>query len=298
MLKENFNDLLSFLAVARERSFTKAAAHLGVSQSALSHSVRSLEERLELRLLTRTTRSVAPTEVGEQLASRIEPHLVDIENELIALRDMRARPAGNIRITAGEHAADYVLWPILKSFLATYPDINIEITVDNALTDIVSERFDAGIRLGEQVAKDMVAVRISPEMRMAVVGSPDYLERNGVPSSPQALQQHRCINMRLPTLGGLYAWEFAHAGREMRVRVDGQLTFNSLRQRIDAACHGFGLACVPEDAVCQELKAGTLTRVLEEWCAPFPGYYLYYPTRKQHPTAFALFIDAMRYQEK
>ncbi|MFT8211335.1 MAG: LysR family transcriptional regulator [Symbiopectobacterium sp.] len=296
MLKENFNDLMSFLAVARERSFTKAAAHLSVSQSALGHSVRSLEERLELRLLTRTTRSVAPTDVGEQLANRIGPRLADIENELIALRDMRARPAGNIRITAGEHAADYVLWPVLKSFLATYPDINIEITVDNALTDIVSERFDAGIRLGEQVAKDMVAVRIGPEMRMAVVGSPDYLARNGVPSSPQALQQHRCINIRLPTLGGLYAWKFEQDGREMRVRVDGQLTFNSLRQRIDAARNGFGLAYVPENTVSQELESGTLKRVLEAWCAPFPGYYLYSPTRKQHPTAFALFIEAMRYQ--
>lgn len=212
------------------------------------------------------------------------------------LRTWNVGPGSRVDVIGlGGHATDYVLWPILKSFLATYPDINIAITVDNALTDIVSERFDASIRLGEQVAKDRVAVRISPEMRMAVVGSPDYLERNGVPSSPQAL---RSINMRLPTLGGLYAWEFAHAGREMRVRVDGQLTFNRLRQRIDAARHGSGLAYVPEDAVYQELEAGTLTRVLEEWCVPFPGYDLYYPTRKQHPTAFALFIDAIRYQDK
>lgn len=298
MLKENVNDLMSFLIVAKARSFTKAAAQLGVSQSALSHAVRGLEERLELRLLTRTTRSVAPTEAGEQLANSIGPRFAEIEQALLALRDMRARPAGNIRITAGEHAVDYVLWPALKTFLAAYPDINVEITVDNALTDIVSERFDAGIRLGEQVAKDMVAVRISPEMRMVVVGAPAYLTRHGIPQTPQDLQQHRCINMRLPTQGGLYAWEFAQGDRQMRVRVDGQLTFNSLRQRIDAAQQGFGLAYVPEDTVQPALAAGTLIQVLATWCAPFPGYYLYYPTRKQHPTAFALFIEAIRYRQE
>ncbi|CNJ77962.1 LysR family transcriptional regulator [Yersinia enterocolitica] len=296
MLKENFNDLISFLMVARERSFTKAAAKLGVSQSALSHSIRGLEERLELRLLTRTTRSVAPTEAGERLANSLEPRLAEIESELDALSEMRARPAGNIRITAGEHAVDSVLWPVLKSFLAEYPDINVEITVDNTLTDIVTGRFDAGIRLGEQVAKDMVAVRIGPDMSMAVVASPSYLAKYGIPNTPTDLQHHRCINMRLPTMGGLYAWEFEKEGREVKVRVDGQLTFNSIRQRIDAAVIGFGLAMVPEDAVKAEIASGNLIRVLEDWCEPFPGYYLYYPSRRQHTTAFSLLVDALRYQ--
>ncbi|WP_213989462.1 LysR family transcriptional regulator [Sodalis sp. dw_96] len=296
MLKENFNDLISFIAVARERSFTKAAAKLGVSQSALSHAIRGLEERLALRLLTRTTRSVAPTEAGEKLIASLEPRFADIEGELEALSDMRERPAGNIRLTAGEHAVDYILWPVLKSFLTRYPDIKLEITVDNALTDIVSGRFDAGIRLGEQVAKDMIAVRIAPSMRMAVVGAPTYLERYGVPGAPQELQHHSCINMRLPTMGGLYAWEFEKDGQQLKVRVEGQLTFNSLKQRIDAAATGFGLAYVPEDTVRNEIDRGHLIRVLEAWCEPFSGYYLYYPSRKQHTTAFALFVDALRYQ--
>jgi len=216
MLKENFNDLIAFLMVARERSFTKAAAQLGVSQSALSHAIRGLEERLALRLLTRTTRSVAPTEAGERLLNSIGPRLAEIESELNALGEMRDRPAGNIRITAGEHAVDAVLWPVLRTFLVDYPDINVEITVDNSLTDIVAGRFDAGIRLGEQVAKDMVAVRIGPDMRMVPVASPDYFSRYGLPATPQALQNHRCINMRLPTLGGLYAWEFARDGDRRR----------------------------------------------------------------------------------
>ncbi|MFJ5428287.1 LysR family transcriptional regulator [Pectobacterium actinidiae] len=295
MLKENFNDLISFLVVARERSFTKAAAKLGLSQSALSHSIRGLEERLGVRLLTRTTRSVAPTEAGEKLAHSLGPHFADIESELIALGDMRERPAGNIRITAGEHAVDSVLWPMLKPFLANYPDINVEITMDNALADIVLGRFDAGIRLGEQVAKDMIAVRIAPEMSMAVVGSPNYLARNPSPATPQDLQHHRCINMRLPTMGGIYAWEFEKNGREIKVRVEGQLTMNSLRQRIDAARIGLGLAYVPEDSVRDDIASGRLIRVLTEWCPPFPGYYLYYPSRKQHTTAFSLFVEALRY---
>ncbi|WP_413722503.1 LysR substrate-binding domain-containing protein [Sodalis sp. RH24] len=297
MLRENFNDLISFLVVAKERSFTKAAAKLGVSQSALSHAMRSLEERLGLRLLTRTTRSVAPTEAGERLLHSLGPRFADIESELDALGEMRDQPAGNIRISAGEHAMDYVLWPVLKRFLAGYPDINVEITVDNSLTDIVSGRYDAGIRLGEQVAKDMVAVRIGPMMRMAVVGAGTYLDRYGIPATPQELQHHRCINMRLPTLGGKYAWEFEKAGHELKVRVDGQLTFNCLRQRIDAAIAGFGLAFVPDDTVQEPLASGQLIRVLEDWCPAFPGYYLYYPSRKQHTTAFALFIDAIRFQQ-
>lgn len=295
MLKDNFNDLLSFMVVARERSFTRAAAQLGVSQSALSHAMRNLETRLEVRLLTRTTRSVAPTEAGEQLFMRLSPHLLEIEQELTALRDTRDRPAGNIRLTAGEHAMSAVLWPVLKPFMAQYPDINVEVTVDNGLTDIVDGRFDAGVRLGEQVAKDMIAVRIAPDMRMAVVGSAEYLQRFGVPETLEQLDQHRCINMRLPTRGGLYAWEFERDGRELRVRVDGQLILNSLPQRIDAAENGLGLAYVPEDAVQDALAESRLVRVLEAWCPAFTGYHLYYPSRRQHTTAFALLIAALRH---
>ncbi len=295
MLKDNFNDLLSFMVVARERSFTRAAAQLGVSQSALSHAMRNLEARLEVRLLTRTTRSVAPTEAGEQLFMRLSPHLLEIEQELTALRDTRDRPAGNIRLTAGEHAMFAVLWPVLKPFMAQYPDINVEVTVDDGLTDIVDGRFDAGVRLGEQVAKDMIAIRIAPDMRMAVVGSADYLHRFGVPETPEQLDQHRCINMRLPTRGGLYAWEFERDGRELRVRVDGQLILNSLPQRIDAAENGLGLAYVPEDAVQDALAEGRLVRVLEAWCPAFAGYHLYYPSRRQHTSAFSLLIAALRH---
>ena len=295
MLKDNFNDLLSFMVVARDRSFTRAAAQLGVSQSALSHAMRNLETRLEVRLLTRTTRSVAPTEAGEQLLMRLSPHLLEIEQELTALRDTRDRPAGNIRLTAGEHAMSAVLWPVLKPFMAQYPDINVEVTVDNGLTEIVVVRFDAGVRLGEQVAKDMIAVRIAPDMRMAVVGSAEYLQRFGVPETPEQLDQHRCINMRLPTRGGLYAWEFERDGRELRVRVDGQLILNSLPQRIDAAENGLGLVYVPEDAVQDALAESRLVRVLEAWCPAFTGYHLYYPSRRQHTTAFALLIAALRH---
>ncbi len=295
MLKDNFNDLLSFMVVARERSFTRAAAQLGVSQSALSHAMRNLEARLEVRLLTRTTRSVAPTEAGEQLFMRLSPHLLEIEQELTALRDTRDRPAGNIRLNAGEHAMSTVLWPVLKPFMEQYPDINVEVTVDNGLTDIVDGRFDAGVRLGEQVAKDMIAVRIAPDMRMAVVGSAEYLQRFGIPKTPEQLDQHRCINMRLPTRGGLYAWEFERDGRELRVRVDGQLILNSLPQRIDAAENGLGLAYVPQDAVQDALAKGRLVGVLEAWCPAFTGYHLYYPSRRQHTTAFALLIAALRH---
>ena len=294
MLKDNFNDLLSFMVVARERSFTRAAAQLGVSQSALSHAMRNLEARLDVRLLTRTTRSVVPTEAGEQLLLRLTPHLVEIEQELTALRDRRDRPAGNIRISAGEHAMSAVLWPVLKPFMAHYPDINIEVTVDNGLTDIVDGRFDAGVRLGEQIAKDMIAVRIAPDMQMAVVGSAAYFAQYGVPQTPEQLENHRCINMRLPTLGGLYAWEFEQDGREIRVRVDGQLTLNSLPQRLDAAVAGLGLAYVPQDTVADLVADGQLVQVLESWCPSFEGYHLYYPSRRQHTTAFTLLVEALR----
>ncbi|EOF7239672.1 LysR family transcriptional regulator [Enterobacter roggenkampii] len=297
MLKDNFNDLLSFMVVARERSFTRAAAQLGVSQSTLSHAMRKLEARLDVRLLTRTTRSVVPTPAGEQLFSRLSPHLLEIEQELTALRSSRHKPAGAIRIVAGEHAMDAVLWPVLKAFMLQYPDINVEVTVDNGLTDIVDGRFDAGVRLGEQVAKDMIAVRIAPDMRMAVVGAPDYLARFGVPLVPEQLGEHRCINLRLPTRGGLYDWEFERDGRELRVRVDGQLTLNNLSQRIDAAENGLGLAYVPESSVLDALNQGRLVRVLESWCPTFEGYHLYYPSRRQHTTAFRLLLDALQQQK-
>ncbi|WP_163921388.1 LysR family transcriptional regulator [Raoultella planticola] len=295
MLKDNVNDLLSFMVVARERSFTRAAAQLGVSQSALSHAMRNLEARLDVRLLTRTTRSVAPTEAGEKLFQRLSPHLQEIEQELHALRDTRDRPAGNIRLTASEHATGAVLWPALKNFMLQYPEINIEVIVDNGLTDIVDGRYDAGIRLGEQVARDMIAVRIGPDMRMAVIGSATYFQRYGIPQTPYDLAQHRCINLRLPTLGGIYAWEFAQDNREVRVRVEGQITLNSLPQRIDAAESGLGLAYVPEDSVQQALAEGRLIRVLEAWTPSFPGYHLYYPSRRQHTTAFSLLVDALRH---
>ncbi|MEI7347137.1 LysR substrate-binding domain-containing protein [Dickeya chrysanthemi] len=296
MLKENFSDLISFRMVAQEKSFTRAAAKLGISQSALSHAMRSLEERLGVRLLTRTTRSVSLTEAGERLLGNISPSLNELEHALEDLGEMRDKPAGNIRLTAGEHAVNFVLWPVLKPFLSQYPDIHLEITVDNTLTDIVHERFDAGVRLGEQVAKDMIAVRIGPDMRMAVVGSPAYFAHHPRPDTPQSLQQHRCINMRLPTLGGLFAWEFSRDGREIRVRVDGQLTFNNLQHRIDAALSGLGLAYVPEDTIRSAVAEGRLIQVLDTWCEPFPGYYLYYPSRKQHTAAFSLFIDSLRYR--
>ncbi|MCL6746743.1 LysR family transcriptional regulator [Kosakonia sp. R1.Fl] len=295
MLKDNFNDLFYLIVVARERSFTRAAAKLGVSQSALSHAIRGLEERLQIRLLTRTTRSVAPTDAGEALINSIGPRFKEIEEELIALTDMRDRVAGNIRITLGEHALHSTVWPAIKPFLDAYPDVKVELTIDNTLTDIVSERYDAGIRLGEQVARDMVAVRIGPDWRMVVVGSPGYFSRHGKPQTPHDLQQHNCINMRLPTLGGLYAWEFSKDGQPMRVRVEGQLTFNNLASRIEAATSGLGLALVPEDCVAQAVSEGKLETVLDDWCEPFPGYYLYYPSRKQHTAAFTLLIDALRY---
>ncbi|POT57535.1 LysR family transcriptional regulator [Citrobacter amalonaticus] len=295
MLRENFNDLWYLIVVARERSFTRAAAKLGVSQSALSHAIKGLEERLDVRLLTRTTRSVAPTEAGEMLINSISPRLEEIESELLALTEMRQRVAGNIRLTLGEHALHSTVWPALQPFLQEYPDVKVEMAIDNSLTDIVEGRYDAGVRLGEQVAKDMVAVRIGPDWRMVVVGAPDYFARYGKPQTPHELQNHNCINMRMPTLGGLYAWEFCRDGQALRVRVDGQLIFNNLTSRIAAATAAMGLALVPEDTVAKAVEEGQLVTVLEAWCEPFPGYYLYYPSRKQHTAAFACLIEALRY---
>jgi DNA-binding transcriptional LysR family regulator len=296
MPRDNLNDLTAFLAVARENSFTRAAAQLGVSQSALSHTVRALEERLGVRLLTRTTRSVSPTQAGERLVRSIGPRLDEIEAELVALSALREKPAGTIRITAGEHAADAVLWPAIASLLPNYPDIRIEIIVDYGLTDIVAERYDAGVRLGEQVARDMIAVRIGPDMRMAVVGSPAYFARRPKPRAPQDLTAHNCINLRLPTYGGLYAWEFEKAGRELKVRVEGQLVFNTAALRMNAVLAGLGLAYLPEDQVRAHLAGGELVRVLADWCTPFPGYHLYYPSRRQATPAFSLLVDSLRYR--
>jgi len=296
MLRANINDLIAFSMVAKEQSFTRAAAKLGVSQSALSHAIRGLEERLGVRLLTRTTRSVAPTEAGQQLLERVAPRLAEIEDELTAITELKDKPAGTIRITAAEHAANTVLWPKLEKFLPDYPDIKVEVTIDYGLRDIVSDRFDAGIRLGEQVDKDMIAVRIGPDFRMAVVATPSYIADKSAPLTPHDLQQHSCINLRLPTLGGIYAWEFEKAGRPLRVRVDGQLILNSNAQIKKAVLAGFGMALVPEDNVREELKSGQLVEFLQDWCPEFPGYYLYYPSRRQHTSAFALLVDALRYK--
>jgi DNA-binding transcriptional LysR family regulator len=296
MQRANVNDLLAFLAVARERSFTKAAAKLGVSQSALSHTIRGLETRLGLRLLTRTTRSVSPTEAGERVLQSVGPRFEEIEAELEALSALRDKPSGTIRITAGEHAVNTVLQPALAKFLPLYPDVKVEIAIDHALTDIVSQRYDAGVRSGEQVAKDMIAVRIGPDMRMAVVGAPSYFAKRSPPRKPQDLTEHNCINLRLPTHGGLYAWEFEKAGRELKVRVDGQLVYNSPVQMLNAALPGLGLAYVPQDLAQPHLDSGHLTRVLEDWCPPYSGYHLYYPSRRQSSPAFALLVEALRYR--
>jgi DNA-binding transcriptional LysR family regulator len=296
MPRSNLDDLLGFMAVLREGSFTGAAAKLGVSQSALSHTIRRLEARLGIRLLTRTTRSLSPTEAGERLLERLGPHFEQIETELDGLAELRDKPAGTIRITAGEHPAYTVLWPALQKFLVRYPDIKVELIVDYGLTDIVAERFDAGVRLGEQVAKDMIAVQIGPDMRMAVVGAPSYFAKRSVPKKPQDLTEHDCINVRLPTYGGLYAWELEKGRRELHVRVDGQLVFNNIKLRVDAALAGLGLTFLPEDVVLPHVDQGRLRRVLEDWCPPFPGYHLYYPSRRQSSPAFALLVEALRYR--
>jgi DNA-binding transcriptional LysR family regulator len=296
MMQENLNDVAAFLAVARERSFTRAAAKLDVSQSALSHTIRGLEARLGLRLLARTTRSVATTEAGERLLRALGPRFDEIETELTGLSELRDKPAGTVRITTGEHAAEAILWPALAKLLPRYPDIKVELIIDYGLTDIVAERYDAGVRLGEQVAKDMIAARIGPDFRMAVVGAPSYFAKRPRPKHPQDLTAHDCINIRLPTYGGIYAWEFEKRGRALKVRVEGQLVFNNMALRMNAALVGLGLAYVPEDQVQQHVAKGSLVRVLGDWCAPFSGYHLYYPSRRQAAPAFAVLVEALRYR--
>lgn len=297
MAGEHYNDLQAFLVVAREGNFTRAAAQLGLSQSALSHKIRQLEARLRLRLLSRTTRSVSPTEAGARLQAALTPSFDDIDAALAGLSELRDTPSGTIRLTSSEHAAERILWPVLRRFLPRYPDIKVEVISDSTLVDIAAERFDAGIRLGEQVDKDMVAVPIGPPMRLVVVGSPDYLAARPPVDTPRDLTAHDCINLRFLTHGGLYAWEFEKDGHALNVRVEGRLVFNSLLRILDAALAGFGLACIPEDMARPHLDAGTLRQVLDDWCPLFPGYHLYYPSRRQPSPAFALLVDALRYRD-
>src|SRR3989441_2001880 len=278
-MRENVNGLLAFLAVAKDKSFTKAAAKLGVSQSALSHTIRGVEARLGLRLLTRTTRSVSPTEAGERLLQTVGYRFEEIEAELESLSELREKPAGTIRISAGEHAVNAILSPALIRFLPRYPDIKVEITVDHSLIDIVSQRYDAGVRSGEQVAKDMIAVRIGPDMRMAVVCTPSDFAKRSPPEKPPDLTEHNCINLRLPTYGGLYAWEFEKGDRELKVRVDGQLVLNGTTQMLNAALAGLGPGYRAQEVAQPHLDAGLLTPVLEDWCPPYSGYHLYHPSR-------------------
>jgi DNA-binding transcriptional LysR family regulator len=296
MSRLNLNTLVAFRAVAQERSFTRAAAQLGVSPSALSHTIRGLEGRLGIRLLTRTTRSVVPTQAGERLLKSVGPHFDGIEAELDGLSDLRDRPAGSIRISTGIHAAESILRPALAKLLPLYPEIEVELSVNAGFIDIVAERFDAGVRLGETIAQDMVAVRIGPDMRMAAVASPAYFASRKPPRTPHELAEHNCINLRFPTLGGLYAWEFEKAGRALNVRVEGQLIVNDIALALAAARDGLGVAYLPEDYVRADVEAGQVVRALESWCPPFPGYHLYFPSRRQQTPAFALLVEELRYR--
>ncbi|MBS7538975.1 LysR family transcriptional regulator [Ancylobacter lacus] len=296
MARENINDLLAFIAVARDRSFTRAAARMGVSQSALSHTIRQLEERLGVRLLTRTTRAVSPTEAGERLLDGIAPHFDEIEAHVDALNALRDKPAGTIRISASDYAISSVLWPKLQKFLPKFPDIKVELILDNALTDIVTERYDAGVRMGEHLAKDMISARIGPDFRFTVVGSPGYFAAHPRPSHPEELVQHRCINYRLQTSGGLWAWEFEKDGRELKIRVDGQLAFSNIFHVLDAAVAGSGLGFVPEEIARDHISAGRLIPALQDWCAYWDGFYLYYPSRRQSSPAFVALVEALRHR--
>jgi DNA-binding transcriptional LysR family regulator len=296
MIRENVSDLMAFIAVAQEGSFTRAAVRLGVSQPALSKTIRTLEERLGLRLLSRTTRSVAPTEAGERLLRSIEPHFAGIEGSLSALTELRDKPSGIVRITATQHAADTVMWPRLAKVMLNYPDITVELVSDEGLANIVSERFDAGVRVGEYVEKDMIAVRIGPAMRQAIVASPGYFKERPAPKHPEELTGHRCINLRRVTRGGYFPWEFEKRGREINVRVEGQLAVSSLELARRAALDGLGVAYLPDDMVQDDLTKKRLVRVLEDWCEPFPGYHLYYPSSRQHAPAFAVVLEALRFR--
>jgi len=296
MARENFNDLAAFAVVARERSFTKAAAELGVSPSALSQTIRALEERLGLQLLRRTTRSVSTTDAGERVLSAVGPRFEEIEATLSSLSELRDKPAGMVRLTCSEFAAETVIWPKLFEVLPQYPDITVEVVIEHGFTDIAAERFDAGVRLGESVQKDMIAVRIAADGRLIAVASPSYLEAHPAPHTPQELVSHRCINLRLTTQGGLYAWEFEKDGRPLRVRVDGPLIFNTIRPTVEAAVAGMGISFVPDESAREYLSSGALVQVLDEWCPPISGFHLYYPSRRQQSPAFAVILDALRYR--
>ena len=297
MARNTFNDLLAFRAVATERSFTRAAAQMGVSTSALSHAMRGLEERLGLRLLNRTTRHVVTTEAGERLLGAVGSLFDGLEAELASLSALRDTPSGTIRITTSAHAARTILEPALLPLLKRYHDLHVELSVDAGFVDIVAERFDAGVRLGETIAQDMIAVSIGPDMRMAAVAAPAYFERNPIPQAPGDLARHNCINLRFPTYGGLYAWEFEKDGRALNVRVSGQMTVNDTSLALRATLDGLGIAYLVEDMVLPLIAQGCLIRVLEDWCPPFPGYHLYYPSRRQHSSGFAAMIEALRYRE-
>lgn len=296
MARENINDLLAFLAVARERSFTRAAAKFGVSQSALSHTIRLLESRLGVRLLTRTTRAVSPTEAGERLLEGIGPHFDEIEAHVDALSALRDKPAGTIRIVASDYAIRYLLWPKLRKFLPDYPDIKVELVLDNGLTDIVTERFDAGVRMGEHLAKDMISARIGPDFCLAVVGAPSYFANHPLPGHPKDLLNHTCINFRLPSSGGLYAWEFEEDGREIKIRVEGQLAFNNTFDLLDATLDGFGLAYIAEEIIAPLVEKGLLIRALQPFSPYWDGYHLYYPSRRQASPAFVALLEALRHR--
>lgn len=294
MNRNDLNDMLWFLAVAEERSFTRAAAKLGTSQSTLSHTIKQLEERMGLRLLTRTTRSVATTEAGERLRQSMAPRISEIEAEIASLTAYRETPAGTVRLTLSHHAMESLVWPKLAAVLAEYPDIKLELSVDNSFRNIVEDGFDAGVRLGESLEKDMVAVRIGPDWRLVAVASPDYFKTHPIPQTPQELMRHNCISRRLDRVGGLYAWEFEKDGEEVRVRVEGQLTFNTDHEMVEAALLGYGIAFVPESYVARHVAEGRLQLVLDDWSQKFPGYYLYYPSRRQNLPAFSVIVNALR----
>jgi len=297
MPRDGYNDLLAFIQVAQQGSFTRAAAQMGVSPSALSHAIRALEARLDVRLLTRTTRSVSTTEAGARLLASLVPHFEDIDAELIAVSELRKKPSGTVRITAAEFPATYLIWPKLAKVLPNYPDITVEVTVDYNRTDIVSERYDAGVRLGDELAKDMIAVRISADQRIAVVGSPSYFASRPKPKKPHDLAEHNCINLRLPTHGGLLPWDFQKGRKVIKVRVTGQWIYNNSAPILRAALAGQGLAFLPEEMALEHLAKGELIRVLDDWCHPYAGYHLYYPSRRQASGALAIVVDALRHRQ-
>ncbi|MCW0019321.1 LysR family transcriptional regulator [Rhizobium sp. BT-226] len=298
MRRDEFTEMRAFLEVARERSFTRAASKLGVTRSALSHTISALEARLGVRLLSRTTRDVAPTAAGARLVESIQPHFEGIAAEVSAISALRDRPSGHIRLVCPDDAVDLVFRPRLPAFLRDYPDISVELIVDNGFTNIVERQFDAGVRLGEAIARDMVAVRIGPDVTYAVVGSPEYFAAHTVPSTPHDLTDHNCVNLRLPTSGALYAWEFEKDGREFSVRVEGQLVMSNIGPAINAALDGAGLSYVPRDLVRQYLDNGQLTEVLADWAPTFQGYHLYYPNRRHPSPAFSAFVEAFRYRQR